>query len=590
MPTLPKILPVRLPRWVQSTVLLVLLRIIRLEMVVEVSVLSRPFSFSFSAISSNLRLATTSFSQWMVEHTVDLAIESLLSKIFTVVLAYMVITFTIFFTLFATLFTLTLLKTMSNIFSPRRLKQALHRKAALGALPIPALSETTDATHLISTDTSTATPSSSKIVPEQHQAVDFETPFVSPTPSFSKPPRKPLSSDLEQTLSPSLRPTPLPPHDSIETKLKVLPSGMAIDMERRRARELTNSVYFRINLPEGITSSYRDFALGESSSYKLLSRAPDSVDPNDYRLWLRHPSVKGTFEFEYDFRTTHRVRDLFPEMENFRGNNFRIRIPNFFQTAIDILDSFVGERSEGHMDNRDAVALSEAVVQCDADDHRWSATSGWTYVPAGNIAPRAVVHDSDLHSFDQEAQIRAPSLRQFAFKGISFQQQDHSVLLPSEVNHLPFNELICIRLENMQISFNDCRKVVDQCPLLETMYLVGGDIGKPDTEWDKQNGLFNDRTVGNHVSTSLTRLEIHGCNVDIWPLLQGLTFRPAPQRTIVLNLSVEGANHLKPTINARRLKGISELQFPGSLLLHPNIVNITSSLSGLGVAVREYVI
>ncbi|ESK88869.1 hypothetical protein Moror_17046 [Moniliophthora roreri MCA 2997] len=496
-------------------------------------------------LAGHLGTAMTSCLQQAISMEL-VALDSVLSKFFSIIILYTIMSFTIFFTIFFVLFTFTLFSKILSLFyswsCPYQSRKAAERLSShqlppkvisiprrTRSLPPMITSPLLPITISLPSTAGSPLPTTSSLspaatFPSGSQRIINHAQFSPPaSPDADSQSGEPLF-ELNSTDSTAPEPTPLPSHGRPIVVTKTLAGGVTMDMERRCGSDSTNCIYFRVRLPfENSIKAHHDLIIpGESSSYTILSRVPGSANPNDYSLLLRHPTVNGTFQLEFDFGTRYRVGDLFPETEDFRGQ-FRIRMPNFFQTVVDVIDSFEGRFEQPVYDDDTVTTLSKDMLDRDTSDDGWWFESA--PVPASEILSRAISKTTKVpvinewHWSDEE--IRVPTLRRFTFKGIPLRAEDCHTLLSLQVNHLPFAELEHVRLENVPISFDDCLILISQCPRLESLYLKGTMIGESATPM----GLFPDESVDLPVMTSMRNLEVHDCNANVWPLLQGLSFQ-----------------------------------------------------------------
>ncbi|KAK7038780.1 hypothetical protein VNI00_010666 [Paramarasmius palmivorus] len=590
----------------KSTMSSVVQRMVDMNILARNSSLSKLFVKLPDGFAERSSATLSSCIRQMVDMNLVMS-ESMLTKLLDLAFFYIISTFTISFTIFFTLFTFTLFKTVVHLSLgwSRRLEP---KQSTYGSAEVPLLLEQEDTSsqppepssctdgasppHIdvafpplaeaptSPVDSSPTTPSTpiheSRNLPAEVSTSDDDQPQT--TPDTDAEDSESLCDEPTIPEIPISQPTPLPPYEHPEITSKVVSDGVYVDMERRLGSELTHSVYFRVGLP--FEHSFQAFRTSppRSSSYTILSCVPNSTDPDDYRLCVRHPLSKGIVEFEFDFTKSCSIRGLFPEMEDFVGDNFCIRIPNFFQTLVDLINSFAGE-FERPADDGDAVTpLSEEML---ARDTSYNVSEGWTRVSARDISSRAVAHTTYLHLFDSDEQIRVPTLRSFTFKGTS-----NDCVLPAEVGHLSFSQLKHVDLESVQISFHECWRLIANCKDLQTLCLRGPRIGE-----NRDDGFFGGADIDETVATKMERLEIHDCsNSDVWPFLRKLRFE-GEMLDLVLDLSEKGAESLAPSEVSKTLESVTQLLLPNSIRMHPNILGITTELKRGGrVVVERYIV
>ncbi|ESK87441.1 hypothetical protein Moror_11616 [Moniliophthora roreri MCA 2997] len=335
-------------------------------------------------------------------------------------------------------------------------------------------------------------------------------------------------------------------------------------------------LYFRASLtPHPILTT--NPAHGHAIKFRMLRM---SGMPSFFRLLVSRVLIRGTATLGYDI-VSHPAGDLLPSESDLSGK-CEIRIPTPLQMLKDVASSLFEDDSLGL---RGPVETLPDIPTLQADNHLCPSEAMDLVnvdvvelpkkVEAFEIVdnkPSREAWGSDLHV------VSVPVLRRFHFEGIP----SASVHLDlNDVKQLPLSQLTHVTLKDVQISFNDCLKLVSQCPQLRSLCLYGR-IG----EGDSTPGLFGEMVRSDeYVVTRMRRLEIHGCAVEVKPLFNQLDFRQL--EGLVLNLASRGIEQMTAaSLDFLPLETLKELRFPKTSMAHPNVLAIVQRL-GLSRIVRS---
>ncbi|ESK88856.1 hypothetical protein Moror_17056 [Moniliophthora roreri MCA 2997] len=504
-------------------------------------------------------------------------VMQLMSAFSSFMVFYTSIIFTIFSVIFLAQFTLALLKTITVLFFSGYPKQRLLSKmrAVRRQLPVPIRAEPTAPQAALPPESTFSSLQSPELAQaSSSRSANRHARSRSVRPLLDMPPSTGMPSSIHSI--------PLPSSGRPIVKTKVTAGKVTVDMERRRASGCINNLYFRVRLPsEYSIQSHLDIyePRVESSRYKVFCRGSvvDS-NANDTALWVVHPLIKGTIALRFDFDKSD-VLELFPELNELTGTS-RIRIPNVFQTLTDMINSLAG-KSELPME--EVSGVSEVMLEYDASDRYRSflePDGDWVPIPARTLHDLTKAESKDLRCPTddngqremipkEERLLMIPVPRRFIFKAES--GFDDIPLALCDINKLPFTELTHVSLENVQISFDDCRKLISRCPNLQTLRLLGPHIGGGGAGQD----LFGAVDIGLKVPTCLKRLEIRGSNYNVWTLIRGLLLQDT---VLILKLSTLGLDKLNPTDIIRTLQNVSSFLIPNNVRSHPNVEKIVVAL------------
>ncbi|ESK84151.1 hypothetical protein Moror_17020 [Moniliophthora roreri MCA 2997] len=346
--------------------------------------------------------------------------------------------------------------------------------------------------------------------------------------------------------------------------------------EERNTVGASSSFYLRVRLMLEKAHIFEQLPPVASTSrptttFRIFRHRDHRSEPNHFRLLISRSFIRGTIRHGYEFEEENVMKLVQPS----QFGRTRIRIPSVSQVMKDAVAPLSMDEQHGPVE-----VLSESVLRCEEYDD-WP---GSQYFTANLEAFSAWELSENPHVDDIESlcppdgwqaklgnkQLPYPVLRHFWFEGFSSDFQ----LDPKFVAHLPFQQLVHVSLHNIMISFDDCLKLISNCPDLHTLSLHGK-IG----EGQVVDGLFGQShkvPLVSKLHTRMTRLEIHGCEVNVLPFLTRLQFSLVSANILVLDIPVLGARRLDATGISDWLleQAISELWFPLALQTHPTIVPI----------------